>query len=54
MISSNDDIDLQGNLLAYADGETDLLGLAEIIQANILDCAEITERLVYSGLLRKS
>ncbi len=53
-ISSNDDIDLQGNLLAYADGETDLLGLAKVIQVNILDCSEIAENLFSNGLFIKN
>lgn len=50
-ISSNDDIDLQGNILAYADGETDLLNLAEIMQVSILDCAEIADSLLSNSLI---
>lgn len=39
------------NLLAYADGQHDLLEIAEIIGADILHCAEIAETLVAHELL---
>lgn len=51
--SSNDSPDSQSNLLAYADGETDLLGIAEIIQTDIMDCSKISEVLEEHGLLEK-
>jgi len=39
------------NVLAYADGAHDLLGIAERINADVLDCAAIAERLCAHGLL---
>ena len=41
------------DLLAYADGETDLLEIASSIGINMLDCAEIAEELERHGLLEK-
>lgn len=41
------------NLLAYADGRHDLLEIAEIIGADVLDCAEIAETLAAHGLLSR-
>jgi aminopeptidase-like protein len=51
-LTSNQDIDTQGNLLAYADGEADLIEIAEVIGADIMECAEIAERLEMHGLLK--
>lgn len=51
--SSNDDPDAQSNLLSYADGETDLLGIAEIIREDIFTCASIAENLASNGLIRR-
>jgi aminopeptidase-like protein len=39
------------NLLAYADGQSDLLTIARIIKADPLDCAAIAARLAAHGLL---
>jgi len=39
------------NLLAYADGTIDLLGIAEIINADVLICAGIASKLAEVGLL---
>ncbi|SIS53800.1 DUF4910 domain-containing protein [Phaeovulum vinaykumarii] len=39
------------NILAYADGQMDLLEMAELIGADIFHCAEIAERLCAHGLL---
>jgi aminopeptidase-like protein len=41
------------NLLAYADGETDLLQIARIIDADVLECADIAGRLEQHGLLSR-
>ena len=41
------------DLLAYADGEADLLGIADIIDADIMECAQIAEKLEKHGLLEK-
>jgi len=41
------------NLLAYADGEADLLEVAENINADILKCAETAEVLEQLGLLER-
>ena len=51
--SSNDDPDAQSNLLAYADGEKDLLEIAEIINDDIFTCADIAERLEKIGLVQR-
>lgn len=51
--SSNDDPDAQSNLLSYVDGETDLLGIAEIIAEDIFTCASIAENLASNGLIRR-
>lgn len=51
--SSNDDPDAQSNLLSYADGETDLLGIAEIIAEDIFTCTSIAENLASNGLIRR-
>lgn len=39
------------NLLAYADGDSDLLAIARIIKADPLECATIAARLASHGLL---
>lgn len=41
------------NLMAYADGEADLIEIAETIDADIMECAEISERLEKHGLLER-
>jgi aminopeptidase-like protein len=41
------------NLLAYADGTTDLLEIAGLIDADVMECAEIAERLENHRLLTK-
>jgi len=41
------------NLLAYADGDTDLLGIAATIGIDILECAEIAKGLEEHGLLQR-
>lgn len=41
------------NLLAYADGVMDLLEIAEIIDADVMECADIAERLLGHGLLER-
>ena len=41
------------NFLAYADGESDLLGIAETIDIDVLDCAEIAERLLAQGIIER-
>jgi len=51
--SSNDDADSQANLLAYVDGETDLLEISEIIHEDIFTCASIAERLENNGLIHR-
>ena len=52
-ISSNDDIDLLGNILAYSDGEIDLLGIAEILKVNILNTAEVITKLTSNAIIIK-
>jgi aminopeptidase-like protein len=39
--------------LAYADGNHDLIALADRINADALECAGIAERLVAEGLLER-
>ena len=39
------------NILAYADGEHDLLSIAHMIGEDVDTCAQISERLVAEGLL---
>ena len=39
------------NLLAYADGERDLIGVADLIQAPVWECRPIVDTLVQHGLL---
>jgi aminopeptidase-like protein len=41
------------NLLAYADGRTDLIGIADWIDCSAEDCIAIAETLAAAGLLRK-
>jgi aminopeptidase-like protein len=52
-ISSNEDIDLQGNVLAYADGKIDLIEMANIIGVNVIDCFNVAEKLMFHGLLSR-
>lgn len=52
-LTSNQDADTLNNLLAYADGESDLLELAEIIDADVIECAEIAHSLELCGLLER-
>lgn len=41
------------NILAYADGETDLLGIAEAIDADASDCIPVVATLMEHGLLER-
>jgi len=41
------------DLLAYADGEADLVSIAERIGADALECARIAERLASAGVLER-
>lgn len=52
-MNSVDDPDALMNVLAYADGDTDLIEIAEIIGADIMDCAQIAKKLEKHGLLEK-
>jgi len=52
-ITSNQDSDDLINLLAYADGLTDLLKISEIIACDFFTCVEIAAVLEKSGLLKK-
>jgi aminopeptidase-like protein len=40
------------NFLAYADGDRDLLEIAERIDVDVLDCAAIAERLEKADVVR--
>ncbi|MDO8437340.1 MAG: DUF4910 domain-containing protein [Nitrosomonadaceae bacterium] len=53
MVKSGEEVRTMMDLLAYADGEADLLGIADIIDANIMECAQIAEKLEKHGLLEK-
>ncbi len=48
-----DEVAKMMNLLTYADGNSDLLKIAEIIDVDVLDCAEIAARLEKHGLLKR-
>ena len=48
---SSDQVQSMMNLLAYADGMTGLLEIAEIINADVMECAGIAARLKEHGLL---
>ena len=48
---SGESVRMMMNLLAYADGQLDLLQIADIIDADVLQCAEIAENLLAHGLL---
>jgi aminopeptidase-like protein len=50
---SGDAVRVMMNLLAYADGEADLLEIAETIAVDIMECAETADRLVRFGLLER-
>ena len=52
-IKSSEQVRTMMDLLAYADGEADLLGIADIIDADIMECAQIAEKLEKHGLLEK-
>ena len=52
-IKSGAEVRTMMDLLAYADGEVDLLEIADIIDADIMECAEIAEKLEKHGLLEK-
>lgn len=41
------------NLLAYADGQHDLLYICDMMEADLLDCAAIADHLLAHGLLEK-
>ena len=41
------------NVLAYADGQTDLLAISEIIGVDVMECAAAAVRLEQDGLLEK-
>jgi len=41
------------NFMAYADGDSDLIEIAETIDVDVLDCAEIAERLLEHGLIER-
>ena len=41
------------NVLAYADGQTDLLAISEIIGVDVMECATAAVRLEHDGLLEK-
>ncbi len=51
--SSADNIKTVTNVLAYADGRHDLIALAERINGDALDCAEIAEMLLARQLLER-
>jgi aminopeptidase-like protein len=51
--SSADDLKNLMNLLAYADGEIDLIDLANIINVDIIDLHPIVEKLIDSELIEK-
>lgn len=53
-IKSSEQVRTMMDLLAYADGETDLLEIADIIDADIMECAEIVEKLEKYGLLERA
>jgi len=50
---STDDLKNLSNLLAYADGEIDLIDLANIINVDIIDLHPIVEKLIDSDLIEK-
>ena len=52
-LTSTKDPDLQSNFLAYADGENDLLTIAEIVQKEIHVCAKTAEVLLAHKLICK-
>lgn len=53
MKGSADKVRMMMNLLAYADGQNDLLQIAETINANVLDCAAVADKLYAHGLLSR-
>jgi aminopeptidase-like protein len=52
-LTSNQDTDTQSNLLAYADGEADLIEIAQLLCVDIMECAKIAQRLEQHGLLER-
>jgi aminopeptidase-like protein len=50
---SSDPVRTMMNVIAYSDGAHDLLDIAEIIGADLLDCAAISERLAAQGLFER-
>ena len=50
---TDEDVRRMMDVLAYADGETDLLHIADAIGADVMECAEIAERLEQLGLLHQ-
>lgn len=42
------------NLIAYADGETDLIGIAETVGADALELAPLAQKLAAAGLLEEA
>ena len=49
---SDEDVRTVMNVLAYSDGEADLLQIADTIGADVLQCSEIAERLERLGILQ--
>jgi aminopeptidase-like protein len=47
-------VDTMMNVLAFADGTSDLLDIAETIGSDMMECAEAAERLERLGLLRQA
>ena len=41
------------NILAYSDGTRDLIDLADLIEADALECAELADRLAAHDLLQR-
>jgi aminopeptidase-like protein len=50
---STDSVRTMMNILAYADGERDLIDLSHLIGADMLDCSEIARRFETDGLLER-
>ena len=53
-VKSSAEVRTMMDLLAYADGELDLLEIANIIGADIMECVEIVEELEKHGLLKRA
>jgi aminopeptidase-like protein len=52
MKGSTGAVRLQSDILAYSDGTNDLLAIADMLGADILECRPIVDRLVAAGVLR--